>query len=97
MTFLKVFLICTFKDPNLVEKLTNLAENLLKVELHRVHRVSFFPVCFVVYFLIFLQFGPRAQKYVWPAVGDFFFFLSFSNNQTTLFKKKHFLKRRAYV
>ena len=28
--FLKLFLICTFKDPNLAEKLTNLAENLFK-------------------------------------------------------------------
>ena len=26
MTFLKLFLICTFKDPNLAEKLPNLAE-----------------------------------------------------------------------
>ena len=30
MTFLKLFLICTFKDPNLAEKFTNLAENLKK-------------------------------------------------------------------
>ena len=28
MTFLKVFLIDTFKDANFAEKLTNLAENL---------------------------------------------------------------------
>ena len=44
MTFLKLFLICTFKDPNLAEKLTNLAENLKKVELHGVHGVCFFQV-----------------------------------------------------
>ena len=30
MTFLKLFLICTFIDPNLAEKITNLAENLKK-------------------------------------------------------------------
>ena len=43
MTFFKIFLICTFKDPNLVEKLTNLAEHLKKkVELHGVHGF-FFP------------------------------------------------------
>ena len=30
MVFLKLFLICMFKDPNLVENLTNLAEILLK-------------------------------------------------------------------
>ena len=29
-TFLKLFLICTFKDPNLAEKLTNSTENLFK-------------------------------------------------------------------
>ena len=28
MTFLKLFLICMFKEPNLAEKRTNLAENL---------------------------------------------------------------------
>ena len=28
MIFLKLFLICTFKDQNLAENLTNLAENL---------------------------------------------------------------------
>ena len=27
MTFLKLFLICTFKDPKLVEKWTNFTEN----------------------------------------------------------------------
>ena len=30
IVFLKLFLICMFKDANLAEKLTNLAENLLK-------------------------------------------------------------------
>ena len=30
MTFLKLFLICTCKDPNLAEKLTHFAENLIK-------------------------------------------------------------------
>ena len=30
MIFSKLFLICTCNDPNMVEKLTNLAENLLK-------------------------------------------------------------------
>ena len=44
MTFLKLFLIGTLKDPNLAEKFTKLAENLKeKVELHGVHGVSFFP------------------------------------------------------
>ena len=27
MTFVKLFLICTFKDPKMAEKFTNLAEN----------------------------------------------------------------------
>ena len=27
MTFLELFLVCTFKDPKLAEKSTNLAEN----------------------------------------------------------------------
>ena len=45
MTFLKLFVICTFKDPNLAKKITNLAEYLLKVELHGVHGVGFFLVC----------------------------------------------------
>ena len=30
MTFLKLFLICTFKDPNLADKFIDLAENLKK-------------------------------------------------------------------
>ena len=30
MTFLELFLICTFKDPKLAEKWTNLAENPIK-------------------------------------------------------------------
>ena len=42
--FFNLFLICTFKDPNLVENLTNLAENLWKNELYRVHGVCFFLV-----------------------------------------------------
>ena len=43
MTFLKLFLICTFRDSNLAEKLTNLAENLFfKVELRGVLGVRFF-------------------------------------------------------
>ena len=44
MILLKLFLICTFKDPNLAENLTNLAENLLKIELREVHGVCFFQV-----------------------------------------------------
>ena len=45
MIFLKVFLTCTFKDPNLAEKFTNLAENLFKkVDLHWVQGVCFFKV-----------------------------------------------------
>ena len=30
MMFLKLFLICTFKDQNLAEKLTNVEENIFK-------------------------------------------------------------------
>ena len=41
MIFLKLFLIYTFKDPNLTENLINLAENLLKIELQGVHGVFF--------------------------------------------------------
>ena len=32
MTFLKLFLICTFKDPNLAENLTNLADTPKKLD-----------------------------------------------------------------
>ena len=41
---LPYYLLSRFKDPNLPEKLTNLAENLKKVELHGVHGVCFFQV-----------------------------------------------------
>ena len=40
---LKWFLICMFKDPNLAENLTNLAENLLKNWTPRSSRSLFFP------------------------------------------------------
>ena len=45
MTFLNLFLIGTFKNPNFAEKLTNLSENIFKkkVELHGVHGVCYFP------------------------------------------------------
>ena len=38
MTFLMLFLICTFKDPNLVDNFSNFGENL-----HGVHGVRIFP------------------------------------------------------
>ena len=41
MAFLKLFLICMFKEPNLAEKRTHFAENHLKVELQGVHTVCF--------------------------------------------------------
>ena len=41
MILSKFFLICTFKDPNLPENLTNLAEDLLKNELRGVYGVFF--------------------------------------------------------
>ena len=44
MTFLKLFLICMFKEPNLAKQKANLAENLLKFELYGVHEVCFFKV-----------------------------------------------------
>ena len=48
MTFLKSFLICTFTDPNLAEKITNLVKIILKIKLHRVPGVLFFQVWQVV-------------------------------------------------
>ena len=42
MTFLKLFLICTFKDPNLAENLQIWRKIFKTVELHGVHGV-FFP------------------------------------------------------
>ena len=42
MIFFKVFLICTLKNQNLVENLTNLAENILKVGHGGVDGVFFF-------------------------------------------------------
>ena len=44
MKFLKLFLIRTFKNSNLAEKLKKISENLFfKVELHGVNGVCFFP------------------------------------------------------
>ena len=34
MIFLKLFLICTFKDPKLAEHLTNLADVFLRIKVH---------------------------------------------------------------
>ena len=45
MTFLKLFLIIMFKNLNLADIFTNLAENQKKIELRGVHGVSFFQVC----------------------------------------------------
>ena len=46
MTFLKLFLICTFKDPNLAEKFKKIdRKSFKKIELHGVHGVRFFQVC----------------------------------------------------
>ena len=42
MAFLKLFLFCLFKEPNLAEKGQIWKKMFLKVELHRVHRVLFF-------------------------------------------------------
>ena len=44
MTYLELFLICTFKDPKLAEKRTKLAENPKKIELRGVRGVRFFQV-----------------------------------------------------
>ena len=46
MTFLKLFLICLFKNPKFVEKWTNLAGD--KIKLRKVHGVCFFHVCHVI-------------------------------------------------
>ena len=43
MTFLNLFLICTFKEQNLTEKRTNLAENLFKSSTPRSSWSLFFP------------------------------------------------------
>ena len=43
MTFLKSFILCMFKEPNLAIKRTNLAEFFFKVELCGVCGVHFFP------------------------------------------------------
>ena len=53
MTLLKLFLICTFKDPNLADKLTNLVENLFKKFTPRSSWSSFFPS--LVYPKLFLD------------------------------------------
>ena len=41
MVFLKLFKICMFKDINLAEKYTNLAENLKNIEFCRTCRTHF--------------------------------------------------------
>ena len=64
MIFLKLFLICTFKDPNLAENLTNLKIFFLNLTLWS-SRSSFFPSLF--------QMGPK----FWANIGRLFFYIKF--------------------
>ena len=86
-----------FKDEHLGEKMTNLAENIFKVELRGVHGVRFFQVCPNFFFA--LGEGLQNTHLFSPIISQFVLFSYLSNvskSSKSLKSLSSLVKRQLY-